>query len=127
MIQAVRIEHSDGQGMFGEWFIHENGDETPREHSTVGKFLPEVLYRHNGFNTPYEDFGYKFEHGQHFCAYKSIDQLQQWIYPNEMKIIIDRGYCVYLLELEDVLVGRDQICYKKSDIISKQDITSLFK
>lgn len=130
-MQAIRIEHEDGQGMF----IVEQCDELGMEIGTrydkiVGpEFLPTIRQRHTGvFKGPgRETFADQFISGKHFFAYKSIEQLRQWVFPEEMIQLLDRGYKVYLLNLSEAIEGEMQIIYMKKDIISKQDISSLFK
>lgn len=130
-MQAIRIEHEDGQGMFIIEKCDENGNEIgTRYDKIVGhRFLPTVRERHTGkFKGPMrETFADQFICGKHFFAYKSIEQLRQWVFPEEMIQLLDRGYKVYLLNLSEAIEGEMQIIYMKKDIISKEDISSLFK
>ena len=129
MIQAIRIEHTDGVGMF----IARNRDGSLRDQSVLsGYYNAETDYsikrsiweRHDQFPALYLDI--KNATGDHFCAYKSIDQLKEWLTTEEIVYLKSLGYSVYLLELETALIGEYQIAYKKTDIITKQDITQLF-
>ena len=127
-MQAIRIEHIDGHGMFITGLVDEHGQcdfINIRDH-VVKYILPKVASRHENFNEPEED-GINIISGIEFCAYKSIEQLNEWIYPDEIKVLFDYGYSVYLLELSSCKTGEHQIVYNKKDIISKTDISSLFK
>ena len=130
-MQLIRIEHTDGYGMFISYFCNKRGTisyKESRKH-VVDKICFELYYRHNKFNNPHEDISgrKKFKQGQHFCGYKTIEQLQQWIFPEEFKTLFKHGYDVYLIEVSECLEGEHQICYKKEHIIKKENISSLFK
>lgn len=122
-MQAIRIEYSDGKGLWRAdagnmfWCIIEKA-----------KCEPELQKRHSNFPSPAIDgeLSVKFRPGIHFCAFKSIEQLQQWVLSEEMKEIIQLGFRVYLLELSEWLEGEYQIAYDKKFIAKKEDITSLF-
>ena len=122
-MQAIRIEHpNDGNGLWmskndlGEFII----DDTTSCYSSL-------LLRHEKFLTPCNDKNMKgFTEGMHFCAFKSMKQLQQWVLPEEIKEIIQLGFKVYLLELSECIEGEYQIGYDKACITKKEDITSLF-
>lgn len=126
MIQAIRIEHTDGIGMFRQCDL----DYIKRKHSlycfrNTRKYARDIINRHCNFNTLYEDFYNATEN--HFCAYKSIDHIQQWITKKELSYLFKKGYSVYLLELSEVVEGEDQYAFLKEWIINKTDISSLFK
>ena len=81
--------------------------------------------RHEKFPTPYKE-GIDFTI-EHFCAFKSIDQLQEWVLPEEMKEIISLGFKVLLLDVSECLEGEYQIAFKKEHIVQSKDITEIFK
>lgn len=112
---AIRVEHTDGIGMF---------IARDRPHS-VQYTCPSVSDRHNRFNTPYED-GIKGFTTDHFCAYKSVEQFKEWVLDEEVNVLIDNGFSIFLLTLRDSLSGSHQVVYLKSDVLDKRDITSLF-
>lgn len=112
--QIVRVEHTDGIGMF-------TGDD--RSH-TVDYICPEIYTRHAKFKTPREE-GLKREKDE-FCAYKSIDHIQQWIMKDEFHILFENNYKVYLIEVSNFREGKDNVLFKKQDIINKTDISQLF-
>jgi len=125
-MQIIRIEHSDGQGLFMSYIFNEEGEETGRRFYVVSNLLYSVSQRHNDFHTPEEE-GLILIRGVDFCAYKSLEQLNQWIMPEELKIIINHGFSVYMIEIDIFQQGNHQIVYKKKDILTKTDISSLFK
>lgn len=131
MPQAIRIEHpSDGIGIFVTRYKDERGEYTSGY--MVAKFdyepfdVGDMCNRHYKFNTPREDH-ISFEVGKHFCAYKTIEQVNEWITHDEMLQLIDYGFAVYVLELSDILEGEHQIMFDKDNIIERKDITELFK
>lgn len=129
MKSLIRIEHSDGQGLFGRYTMDEDGGIS--RDSIVARNVPDLQYlfnRHQDFNAPSEEpFADEFIQGKHFCAYKSLQQLNNWILPEEMSIILSIGYKVYLIDVSEYLEGEHQICYRKSHILNKKDISSIFK
>lgn len=122
MITAIRIEHPDSG--YGIWRAQD------REWNDIidrSEFSVTLTKRHGGGNflTPWND-GIKFVSGKHYCAFKSMGQLYQWVFPEEIKDLIRIGFCVYLLELSEALEGNFQYCYEKQHILTKTDISSLF-
>lgn len=119
MKTIVRIEYIDGNGI---WFAeNKKGNDIVDYLSNIKEFS----IRHNYFNTPKED-NINFIKGVHFCAFKSIEQLQQWVYPEEIREFLSLGFKVYLIDVSHYLEGSHQICYKKEDILQQKDISSLF-
>lgn len=119
MTTIIRVEHpDDGLGIWN----HYGDDIFTRDMDDAG--LGNLSDRHFNFNDPSEDgIGIK---SNEFCAYKSIDQIQQWIRGDEFAILAAEGFQVLLLEVSHCRIGRDQAVYRKEDIISSKDITSLF-
>ena len=62
-----------------------------------------------------------------FCAFKSIDQFQEWVSPQEIKEFIKMGFEILLIDTSDHIEGMFQIIYYKEDIVQVKDITNLFK
>lgn len=122
-MQVIRIEYSDGKGLWRA----DSGNPFFCIIDTA-KCYNSLEDRHRSFPSPAIDgeLSVKFRPGIHFCAFKSIKQLQQWVFPEEMKEIIQLGFRVYLLELSEWLEGEYQIAYDKKCITKKEDITSLF-
>jgi hypothetical protein len=121
MKTVIRIEHSDGWGMFMDRDTNDN---------TVDFILPELYERHMTFHSPYTD-EFKMQEIEFdekwFCAYKSIKQLQQWIMKDEFAVLFEYGYKVLLLDVTNYQEGNDQIIYTKGSIINSKDISNLFK
>lgn len=119
--QIIRVEHSDGYGMFISKI-----NKRKRKHA-IGCIpsLELLLHRHSKFNSCFEDFGDKFTK-KHYCGYKTIKQIQKWITKNEFTELIKYQYKIYLLEVSECLIGKDQMAFQKKDIINKKDITQLF-
>lgn len=112
MKTIVRIEHSDGTGMFTK------RDETKKlaRHININ-----FVERFSEFNIPLED-GLDISY-DHYCAFKSINHLREWVYPDEIEVFLKNNYRVYLIEVSQVLEGKHNTLYKKEDIISKTDIS----
>ena len=116
---VIRIEHSvDDKGLFSstECRIYEYAE------------LEDLIQRHNEkFPLPYLDKGLDGTILENeFCGFKSIEQLQSWVYPDEMKFLIDKGFRVLLIDVENVRVGEFQILFQKELILQTKDITNLF-
>lgn len=129
--QAVRVEYSNGIGIYCQ--TGDGGKSVGRYHTNedglMEIFLESVSDRHRRMLNLRADFEWESTAYQylHFCAYKSVEQLQEWITPDEMQVLIANGYKVYLLELSECYEGRDQIAFQKSNVKQKTDITNLFK
>lgn len=126
MRQLIRLEHSDGHGIFSTYLLDEQGEILEDRWNLAARVIcPPVSDRHQDFNLPEED-GITFIEGKHFCAYKSVAQMGQWIEPEELKIFLEAGFKVFFIEVIECLEGEHQICYEKRHIIKKIDITNLF-
>ena len=85
-------------------------------YSTSTRWLP-ISNRHINFNSPEEDrLDIRKDNKLWYCAYKSIEQLQEWIKPKELKDLIANGYVIKLLDVDEYQYGRDQIIYTKQSI-----------
>lgn len=123
MKTIIRIEHpSDGKGIWRS--KDKDGDKYIDSLSNYWDFDA----RHCKFPNPtYEGDVTGFIAGIHYCAFKSIEQLQEWVYKNEIKELLEMGFKVYMLDVSNWLEGNYQICYKKEDILQQKDISELFK
>lgn len=126
MQQIIRIEHTDGIGMFRLCDL--NYDYRP--HSIynlrdIETWAEELSQQHERFEILPIDIPDSSD--EHFCAYKTIEQLQEWCTNEQIRQLIKAGYSVYLIEVSDCLEGKYQIAYKISDIISKTNMNSLFE
>lgn len=121
-IKVLRIENISGFGIF--W----------SRPSFAYSICSTVGDRHVNFPIPYEDKNVVDGYGlnlyqdskQWFCAYKTVDQLKQWITVEECRELTQHGFAVYLLEVEEYQEGEYQVIFTKESIISKQDVTELF-
>lgn len=122
MKQIIRVEHEDGLGLF----VSTTDDGTNRPHCCleIKSNYHQIRDRHEQFNSPQED-GLIIEYND-YCGYKSIIHIQAWIFKEEFPLLVKNNYRVYLLEVSAFKEGRDNILFKKEDIITKQDITNLF-
>jgi len=123
MRQILRLEHADGQGIFTSF--KPDGDRRDEYDCTRVECHDDVSMRHESFNNPYME-GIRFIEGVHFCAYKSVEQFQKWIYSGEFAEYYRNGIKAYLIEVSEYLEGRDQILYEKQYIVSKKDVSQLF-
>ena len=122
--QIIRIEHSDGWGIF----------RAKRNRITVynrskNKLLNNLAQRHNaygkGFPRPSQE-GLNMNE-KWFCAFKSINQLKYWIRKAELAELIKKKFKIFLLEVTEYQEGKKQVIFTKESIILKQDITKMFK
>jgi hypothetical protein len=113
ILQVVRIEHPEvGKGMF----THKRPEN-----------LKSLYKRHSdSFPTPYTDKGINYFDGDWFCAYKTLEQFNQWVTHEEVNILLNLGFRIYLLDLNSYQIGEFQVVFKKEGIISKKDISELF-
>ena len=119
-MQVVRIEHSETK-----WGLWRSKDEN-------GYCLIEQLKCHDAINKKHltmpnalEDLGSRDDN--EFCAFKSIDELQQWVKPEWMQELIEVGFKILLLDVTECRIGEYQVLFNKEDIIQSKDITELFK
>lgn len=121
MKTVIRIEHpKDGWGLFRSL-------ETPcRARCSSFSFDTKMSIRHQAFNNPWCDNIPEFTYDHH-CAFKSLDQLRDWLDDDWIKEIInEHGFRVYMIDLSDWLEGEMQVVYRKSDILQTKDISNLF-
>ena len=124
MTTFIRIEHPDSG--WGIWRHQEN--------MTVDNLsnFSEFNQRHSNFKTIGAELGNEpfnlsyYERQKYFCAFKSIKQLQQWVFQSEINEFITFGFRIYKIKANNCLIGEDQIFFKKENIISKIDITNIF-
>lgn len=120
---VIRLQDKTGTGIFQTNIFKKYGYG-----NSVDKAHWNMMLRHNDFNTPQRDLGIeeKFIEGTHRCAYKSLDQLQEWIPRKEIKKFIRRGIVVLCHTVSDCFIGEHQICYDPIYITSTEDISELF-
>lgn len=118
---AIRIEHPDSGN--GIWRHKVNNAYLSQNFS----FFDDFCNKHLEFPTPNRDsLIHRYIEENEYCAFKSVQQIQQWMDLEWWNEIFEFGYKVYMLELSDCTVGKYQIIFTKNNIISKKDISSLF-
>lgn len=119
MQTIIRVEHpSDGRGYFGILWLDTDSFEWGPAMDVKSTFN-----RHMKFKiAPYE-IGWTNEH---FCAYKSVEQIQQWILKKDFKALFKNGFKVLMIDVSECIEGEDQMLFKKEHILQTKDITNLF-
>jgi len=136
MKSIIRIEHpSDGIGIFttrnkGERMWKYTSEDHKTNPVCIFDYSPssigEFVFRHRDFPMAEIDCeGFIID--EHYCAYISVEQVQQWIMPEELNQLIDLGFRIYILDISQWIEGKYQIAYKKEHILQQKDITSLFQ
>jgi hypothetical protein len=119
MHTIIRIEHiSNGDGFFR--------NSNP-ELQVNWEEWEELLVRHMSFPTPNRDGG--INRGifpDEYCAFLTIDQVQSLIMPDEFQRLFALGYKAYLMVVSEAKVGEHQCLFRKEDVVSKTDITTIF-
>lgn len=119
-MKIYRVEHISGNGIW--WAETENGNMFYREFS----FFDELNIKANKFPTVFEDtfINGEFIREVHYCAFKSLRQLNIWIREEWRQELKDLGFKFYEIEIDEkhCLIGKKQICFKKEHIINKREI-----
>lgn len=118
MYTIVRIEDiTTGKGMFNSKIGIGDFDETNRMYE-LHKKLPNPYNDHIDLK------------GDDYCAFKSMQAFNANTIPEELKWLLTNypQFQVLLLTVSTCKVGISgyQVCYKKKNIITQQNITSLF-
>ena len=121
MRTIIRIEHSSGYGIYRA--TDKVGNDIVKIDDPIFK---ELITRHYDFPTPILDVGLRFINSSEFCAFKSVEQLQQWITKEEIQELSKLDFKVLMLDVSAYREGKYQILYQKKDIIQSKDITNLF-
>lgn len=124
-INAIRIEHENGWGIFR--YDSKSGYKYKEFTEDYSHYYHKIVERHSNFKSISQDFPKNCEYTDYYCAYKSLDQLAEWVLRRELEVLIKNGFTVYLYELSECEVGEDQIFFKLENVISKKDINSLFE
>jgi hypothetical protein len=121
MKKFYRIQHPlDGYGIFTSKAL--KSFDFPE--------LDVLICRHlNTFPNPHDDKGITDIFPDEYCAFKSIKQIREVIFPEELDVLInDIGYRVYELVFDcyDYLEGEYQITFKRENVVEMNDITEAF-
>jgi len=124
--KILRLEAADGLGIFRSRDNNRNIRDFQLYMLDCNDDLTNV---HEELPPPGNDLliGDKFLPGYHYCAYKSVEQFQEWVKPEWCKELIDNGIKVLLLEVINPIVGMHQVAYYKDAVINTEDITDLFR
>jgi len=116
----IRIEHpEDGQGVFNSTYgfsIFDAIAQNDFSKALDGYALPNKLNLVEDCPGCTDD---------HYCAYKDVEQFKGF-YPNGFKAIVDRGFKIYSISVDNAIIGQQQVAFRKDDILSKIDITNEF-
>lgn len=128
-INAIRIEHENGWGIFR--YDQKNDYQRVIHSIDFQETYMRICDRHCRFKTRSADFPKNYENesslDQYYCAYKTLDQLREWVLTREIQVLIKNGFTVYLYELNECLYGEDQLFFKLENVIDKRNINSLFE
>lgn len=128
-IKIVRLERN-GIGVFRhrdpEIYKHPIACETYERHNGGGFPLPEYDRIENNSAMDEDYLSINKDNKEWFCAYKTVEQLQDWIYKEEIQYFASVGFKVILLKVSDYQIGEKQVLFTKESIKSQEDITSLF-
>lgn len=114
-MQIIRIEHpSNGRGMFWNTSIMYKG---------LDYMLANWYIMHNKMRSARDIEGFTQEY---FCAYCSLEEMNQWLTADEISFFISKGFEVLLLEVSDYIIDADQVIYTKKSISESKNINSLF-
>ena len=121
MYQVIRIEHTDGWGMF-RW-----NDKTG-ERYTIGDSVESMpMYQlHKNRNNPYEDNIDDFNDDM-FCAFINLDTFNELVEKPSLLYLLDKGFKVLMLTVTKIKKGEHQVCYYKEDVMQITDISAIFK
>lgn len=120
MKTIIRIEHECGNGL---WMAVNKNNYT-----VICKgfsFYNELYGKHSRFPVPRLD-GLLNIQDDEYCAFKSIEQIQQWIEKDWFKEIVEFGFKIWMIDVSVWREGEYQVLFKKKDIVSKKDISELF-
>lgn len=123
-MKVVRIEHPEtGYGLF-----RHASYISPELDKKFDEEFNELLERHTCFPNPFvENLNMYKGLKKWFCAFHSIEQLQEWITGKELKRLINKwGFKIMFLEVSKFQIGTFQTIYTKGSIIESTDITELF-
>lgn len=127
MKTIIRIEHTDGNGMF-----RSNSNRFSVGDETDNVLLNNLWQRHNAWNEggmpiPRNDgIDLWKDEKEWFLGFKSMEQFGQWCLPEEIKELLKLDFKVLMIDVEEYQEGGYQIAFTKETILQKKDISSLF-
>lgn len=121
----IRVEHTDGFGMFR---YNDDVDEPVRRYMIGDSKETNIIWeKHMNMPTPGND-GIGLCSAD-FCAFRTMKEFQVFTDKEEIKFLITQhDFKVLVLEVpnDKIKVGGHQSCYRKEDVVSTNDISSLF-
>lgn len=120
MTTIIRIEHTTGWGL---WRAHLNPFTAIIEELEC---FNEVLEKHKNMPTVINDPGLGSRNTDEFCAFKSIEEFNQWMDKAWMPELVDNDFKVLMIDVSECRIGQYQVVFKKEHILQTKDITSLF-
>lgn len=92
-----------------------------------GRFEEEIDDRHCEMNTMAIDINFTgVDKSEYFCAYRNLDELKRWMENEWITDLVSLGFRVYMIEVSECKMVRDQAAFKLCHILSKKDISELF-
>ena len=126
MKSIIRIEHVSGNGL---WRAKDSCGRCVSDEFT---FIDELRCKHYDFPTPFEDTNidtsitfYNIKSDE-FCAFKSVEQIQQWIEKEWFIEIIKHDFKILLIDVSECIELKHQIIYKKEHVLQVKNISNLF-
>lgn len=126
-LQIIRFENESGTGIFrhknSEIYRNEIANKTYERHGD-GRF--PCPWNDKLVDNKEEYLDIDLEGKQWFCSYKTIEQFQGWIKPDEVEYFTTQGFRIYMLEVTEFQIGMNQVLFTRNSIINVEDITNLF-
>jgi hypothetical protein len=126
MATIIRIEDGEGLGPFSSYTLQ-----------PMTQLLPGACRRHWDYSPECEDNHVKppDEEGlnirkdgkEWFCGLKTLGRFNSLFRPEEAKILVDEGYKIYVMTVDDIQQSVNQVLYTLDNVKSKVEITSIFK
>lgn len=112
-VKIIRIEGTDGIGIFKSDLIEYNNT-----------LFWEIHDSHGSFPTPMEDdLNRKKADKEWFCAYLSVCQLKNWLAFYLLNKLVNLGFTITELTVNEFQKGEFQYLFTKESILNKVDIT----
>lgn len=123
-MEVIRIEHPHtGLGLFRSPMKIDNLIITNMSLIESLDCYNDIIIKHEYFYSPKEE-KLKFIPNKHYCAFKSIDQLNEWFTKDQLIAIYSLGFKIFSIKLSKYIEGKYQVVFRKRDIIQMKNITS---
>jgi hypothetical protein len=121
MHTIYRIEYTDGRGIWRAKI-----DEEDYVWETLS-FKKDLENKHWDIPNPYEDRNIlRPPLRTEYFAFESIEQMNFWIEQSWYKELIEVGFKILAININEIIIGEYQVLFKKTDIISITDISNSF-